>query len=191
MGEGVVSRRGVVAGVLAASVMMGRTVGAQEDAEPAPPVFGDGIAGGGTLETSTGPVNFTLAAFARDTGDGTAEYIGTFGLQDANDPANLVIMTPEYLSGYAATNEAVPGFRQIVGWANANGSGPFPFIVEVDGEADAAAGEQSVLVLFGDTAATLLGGGVGSVCDCGGYDYRVKGTVVAGGVTLFPIPTAG
>jgi hypothetical protein len=151
-------------------------------------VYGDGIAGGGTLESPAGEAEFSLVAFAQDRGDGMADYVGTFSLQDPAGPEGPLTMTAQSLSGYSAPDEEKPDIRRVIGWATANGSGPFPFIVDVELPAEGEQVGATLTILFGDAAAILMGTGKESACDCGGFDYRVKGTVARGGVNRFAIP---
>lgn len=184
------SRRTVVLGVLASSLVASRAGKARQSEGPEPPVFGDGIAGGGTLESPAGEAEFSMVAFAQDRGDGTADFVGDFSLQDPAGPEGPLTMTTQSLSGYTAPDADQPDTRRVIGWANANGSGPFPFIVDVALAGESEAEGATLTVLFGDTAAILMGTGNESACDCGGFDYRVKGTVTRGGVTRFAIPQA-
>ncbi len=183
------SRRTVVLGALAASFAVGRMATAQDSEGPEPPVFGDGVAGGGIFESPAGEGEFSLAAFAQDRGDGMADYVGAFSLEDPSAPDGPLVMTTQSLSGYIAPDDEKPEVRRVIGWATANGSGPFPYMLDVElpaeGEPEAPA---TLTVLFGDSAAILMGNGKEAACDCGGFDYRVKGTVTRGGVTRFAVP---
>jgi hypothetical protein len=182
------SRRTVVVGVLAASLVASRAGKAQDDQGPEPPVFGDGVAGGGTFESPAGEAEFSLVAFAQDQGDLPADFVGTFSLQDAAGPEGPLLMETQSLSGYSAPDEESPELRRVIGWATANGSGPFPYILDVEFPVEGLSEDTTLTVLFGEAAAILMGTGKESACDCGGFDYRVKGTVTRGGVNRFAIP---
>lgn len=181
------SRRAVMLGAVAASLAATRLTTAQDDG-PEPAAFGDGVAGGGIFELSTGEAEFSLVAFAQQQNGGPASFVGTFSLSDPSNPGDPLVMTTDFLSGYSAPNADRPDLRRVLGWARANGSGPFPFLLDVEIPAAGQDGETTLTVLFGEAAAILMGSGGESACDCGGFDYRVKGTVVSGGLTFFTIP---
>lgn len=89
-----------VTSVAAASLHRKAAVQGQDAPEMPPAVVTDGYAGGGTVPTSTGEAQFSLAVFARDRADGTGTTIsGSLQLEDMSDPANPVTMTSDELLG--------------------------------------------------------------------------------------------
>ncbi len=189
-----ISRRGVVrlgaASLVAGAAAQGsvRAPRAQDDADLPPLVMTDGYAGGGTVPSSLGAAQFSLAVFARDRGDGSpAAPSGSFQLQDLSDPANPVTMTSDEFTSYTAFSTQRPNARQVTGWARVNDTGPFPFLLQV--EDMAAVGDQvdTFNLVFGDAAVPFLPGNGSLVCDCGGFSYSLRGTVASGDVARFEL----
>lgn len=161
--------------------------GAQDAPGMPPPAMTDGYAGGGTVPTSTGNAQFSLAVFARDRGDGSPALIaGSFQLQDMSDPANPVTMTSEEFTSYASFAPSLPNARQVTGWAKANDSGPYPFLLQVEDTAAIGDAADTFNLVFGNAALPFIPGD-GKVCDCGGFSYSLKGTVASGDLVRFEI----
>jgi hypothetical protein len=153
-----------------------------------PAVMTDGYAGGGTVQTSIGEAQFSLAVFARDRGDGSpVALMRSFQLQDLSDPANPVMMASDELTSYSAYSTALPNARQITGWAKVNGSGPYPFLLQVEDAAAIGDAADTFNLVFGEAALPFLPGEGGKACDCGGFSYSLKGTLVTGDLARFEI----
>lgn len=189
------TRRGVMrlgaaslVGVAGTSLHRTGAVNAQDAPGMPPAVMTDGYAGGGTLPSGTGEAQFSLAVFARDRGDGSPVVIpGSFQLQDMSDPANPVTMTSDEFTSYSAFSTALPNARQITGWARINGSGPYPFLLQVEDTAAIGDATDTFNLVFGDAALPFLPGDGGKACDCGGFSYSLKGIVATGGLVRFEI----
>ncbi len=190
-----ITRRGVVQ-LGAASLVAGvaargsaPAVATQDDAGLPPLVMTDGYAGGGTVPSSLGEAQFSLAVFARDRGDGSPVALsGTFQLEDINDPANPVTMTSDELTSYTAFSTDRPNARQVTGWAKVNGLGPFPFLLQVEDMAAVGDAADTFNLVFGDAALPFLpGNDAGKNCDCGGFSYSLRGTVASGDLARFAL----
>lgn len=195
MSERAVSRRalgrigagGAVAALAGLTIARVAEVGAQGADRP-PTITTDGIAGGGSIRTGLGEATFSLAIFALDPGDGSTPTLhGSLVLRDASDALNPVTIQSDVLSEFTAYSTDLPEARQIIGWAFANGNGPFPFLLQVDDAGMAADRPDTFNLVFGEAAGPFLGGGDGSgtVCDCGGFSYSLRGDLVAGDLTRF------
>lgn len=172
-----------------AALALGQPVplGAQDAPGMPPPVMTDGYAGGGTVPTSNGSAQFSLAVFARDRADGSPATIsGSFQLEDMSDPVNPVTMTSEEFTSYSSFSTSRPNARQITGWAKVNGSGPYPFLLQVEDTAAIGDATDTFNLVFGDAALPFLPGD-GKVCDCGGFSYSLNGTVASGDLARFEI----
>jgi len=156
--------------------------------EMPPAVMTDGYAGGGTVPTPTGDAQFSLAVFAREPGDGTAATIsGSLQLEDMSDPANPVMMTSDELTSYSAFSTSLPNARQVTGWAKVNGSGPYPFLLQVEDTVGIGEAADTFNLVFGEAALPFLPGDGGKACDCGGFTYSLRGTVATGDLMRFEI----
>ena len=190
------SRRGVVQ-LGAASLVAGAAIpsrgggalGAQDDAGLGPLVMTDGYAGGGTVPSALGEAQFSLAVFVRDRGDGSPVTVsGSFQLKDLSDPVNPVTMASDELTSYTAFSTDRPNARQVTGWARVNGTGPFPFLLQVEDMAAVGDATDTVNLVFGDAALPFLpGSDAGKACDCGGFSYSLKGTVATGDLVRFAL----
>lgn len=177
-----------VTGAAAASLHRKGTVQGQDAPGMPPAVMTDGYAGGGTVPTPTGDAQFSLAVFARDPGNGAAVAIpGALQLEDTSDPANPVTMTSEELTSYSAFSTSLPNARQVTGWAKVNGSGPYPFLLQVEDTAAIGDAADTLNLVFGEAALPFLPGDGGKACDCGGFSYSLRGTVATGDLVRFEI----
>ena len=187
------SRRGAVqlgAASLAAAMTLpvAPALGAQDDTGLPPLVMTDGYAGGGTVPSALGEAQFSLAVFARDRGDGSpAVPSGSFQLQDISDELNPVTMASDELTSYTAFSTDHPNARQVTGWAKVNGTGPFPFLLQVEDMGAVGDGGDTFNLVFGDAAVPFLPGDGGPVCDCGGFSYSVRGMVATGDLVRFAL----
>jgi hypothetical protein len=179
---------GVVAAGVTGSVPSAAPLRAQDDGGMPPPVLTDGYAGGGTVPIATGEAQFSLAVFARDQGDGSPVVIsGSFQLADTSDGANPVLMTSDEFTSYSAFSTSLPNARQVTGWARVNGSGPYPFLLQVEDTAAVGDGADTFNLVFGEAALPFLPGQAGKTCDCGGFTYSLRGTVASGDLARFEI----
>jgi len=168
-------------------------VQAQGTADIPPAVMTDGYAGGGTVPTPTGVAQFSLAVFARDRADGTGTIIsGSLQLEDMSDPGNPVTMTSDELTSdeltsYSALSTSLPNARQVTGWAKVNGSGPYPFLLQVEDTVGIGEAADTFNLVFSNAALPFLPGDLGKACDCGGFSYSLRGTVATGDLARFEI----
>lgn len=190
-----ITRRGAVrlgtAGLVAGAIVSlhpARALIAQDDTGMPPAVTTDGYAGGGSVPSATGEAQFSLAVFARDPGNGSPVTIsGSFQLQDLSDELNPVTMTSDEFTSYTAFSTDHPNARQVTGWARVNGLGPFPFLLQVEDMAAVGDVADTFNLVFGDAAVPFLPGDGGTVCDCGGFSYSLRGTVTTGDLARFPL----
>ena len=177
---------GLVAGVAAQGSVP--ALSAQADTDLPPMVMTDGFAGGGTVPSALGQAQFSLAVFARDRGDGSPVTVsGSLQLQDLSDELNPVTMTSDEFTSYTAFSTERPNARQVTGWAKVNGTGPFPFLLQVEDMAAVGDVVDTFNLVFGDAAVPFLPGDGSLVCDCGGFSYSLRGTVSSGDLARFEI----
>ena len=185
-----VMRLGAASLVVAAATSRHQTgaMGAQDDTGMPPAVMTDGYAGGGTVPSSTGEAQFSLAVFARGRGDGSPVTLsGSFQLKDLSDPVNPVTMTSDEFTSYEAFSTDLPNARQVTGWAKVNGLGPYPFLLQVEDTAAVGDATDTFNLVFGDAALPFLPGDGGKNCDCGGFSYSLRGTVASGDLVRFAL----
>ncbi|MDQ3541233.1 MAG: hypothetical protein M3440_11130 [Chloroflexota bacterium] len=186
-----ITRRGAMqlgaASLVAVTLMRQAGASGAQDTPGLPPaVMTDGYAGGGTVPTATGEAQFSLAVFARDRGDGSPVTIsGSFQVQDLSDPANPMTMTSDEITSYSAFSTSLPNARQITGWAKVNGSGPYPFLLQVEDTVAIGEAADTFNLVFGNAALPFLLGDLGKTCDCGGFSYSLRGTVASGDLARF------
>lgn len=181
-------RLGAAGLVVAVLPRQSGTAHAQDAPGMPPPVMTDGYAGGGTVPTAAGEAQFSLAVFARDRGDGSPVAIsGSFQVRDLSDPASPMTMASEEFTSYSAFSTSLPNARQVTGWAKVNGSGPYPFLVQVEDTAAIGDAADTFNLVFGDAALPFLPGDGGKSCDCGGFSYSLRGTVASGDLARFEI----
>lgn len=153
-----------------------------------PAVMTDGYAGGGTVPTLTGEAQFSLAVFARERGEGTATTIsGALQLEDTSGPANPVTMTSDELTSYSAFSTSPPNARQVTGWVKVNGSGPYPFLLQVEDTIAIGEAADTFNLVFGEAVLPFLPGDGDKARDRGGFTSSLRGTVATGDLMRFEI----
>lgn len=181
------TRRGAI-GVTAAALAAlagAASVHAQDASPAASPAAGvtmDAIAGGGVLSQLGVEVPFSMMFFAAPGVDGGGG--GTFRLVDPTiESAPLTIEGTGVIS-YEQLSEAATHGRRIVGWSTINGSGNYPFMLQVEDLGEPGSGEDVFNLVLGEAAIPFLGGEDKSGCDCGGFGYSLRSNVMAGDITL-------
>lgn len=171
-----INRRAVV-GVGAAAIA-GLTIPAAAAAQGATGA-GELVAGGGSVETPLGTVDFGLVAAA----DGEGAVTGELSLRDMTQPGNPTILQSTQLNRLEPIAEGADAGRRLIGWATAGGQTAL-FVLEVEDFAGAGSGEDTFHLAVGEAAAPYLEGEEQSACDCADYSYSVKGVVVAGDILI-------
>ncbi|HWV35090.1 MAG TPA: hypothetical protein VNZ55_05610 [Thermomicrobiales bacterium] len=177
---------GVAAGAMLSLPAM--AVNAQDaSGTPEANVTTDGIGGGGSVPNGGGAAQFALTAFALPNPDGgEPAFHGSFTLKDESDPNNPIDMASQFFNQITAYSTDHPNARQIIGWANVNSGGPYPFLLQVEDVGPAGSGEDTFNLVFGNAALPFMHTDQ-KVCDCGGFSYSLKGTVTVGDIVLFPL----
>jgi hypothetical protein len=175
-----------------AAVLTGRTVIAAQAATPDPattPVTGDtplaGIAGGGTLTAPGGEVSFSLAVFRSVGATGEPVVQGSFLLSDQTAPTDPVAIEGIEFTEFEQLSMLSPAGRRIVGWATLNGSGEYPFLLQVEDLGAPGSGEDTFHLVLGEDAVPFLADDAISSCDCAGFSYNVQSGVLSGDLALF------
>jgi hypothetical protein len=157
---------------LAGIGMSGRAV-AQDDAAVGM------VAGGGSVETALGTVDFGLAARV----DAEGAVTGLLTLRDFTQPGNPVVLQSTQLNRLEPMPEEGAGAWQLIGWASAGGQQAL-FVLRVDDADGPGSGKDTVALRVGESAAPLLEGEEQAACDCADYSYSLEGTVVAGDIIV-------
>jgi hypothetical protein len=178
-------RRAIGVSAAALASLAGVATATARDATPvASPAAGatlDAIAGGGVLNQLGVEVPFSMMFFTTGGDEGVG---GTFRLVDGTiESAPLVIEGTGVIS-YEQLSETATHGRRIVGWATINGTGQYPFMLQVEDSGEPGSGEDVFNLVLGEAAVPFLGGEDKSGCDCGGFGYSLRSNVMAGDITL-------
>lgn len=179
-----------LSGAGVAAALIGHKAGAAQDATlDLTPVTSDtplaGIAGGGTLAAPGGEVSFSLAVFRSVAATGETVVQGSFLLNDQTSPEDPVEIEGIEFTDFEQLSRLSPAGRRIVGWATLNGSGEYPFLLQVEDLGPPGSGEDTFHLVLGEEALPLLADDAISSCDCAGFTYSVESDVLAGDLALF------
>lgn len=176
---------GVSAAGVATALIGGRLASAQDTTPTAQDAAMSGIAGGGALRAINGEVSFALAVFTTNGADGEPGVQGTFQLEDATDPMITVTISSVRFDSIEQLSEKATRGRRIVGWATLNGAGEYPFLLEAEDLGSPGSGEDQFNLVLGADAESFISAKQASNCDCGGYSYGLRSTVLSGDLALF------
>lgn len=177
----------LTAAMAASRIPRARHLAAQQATPPpvdAEPAGMDLVCGGGTLQTIGGEATFSLSIATMPPAFGASGPLGSFTVRERTSAGSTVLLEAYTLVRMEQLSEKATTGRSIVGWGMLGGSGQYPFILQVEDLGAPGEGKDTVNLVFGASAAPFLGGEAHLGCDCGGYSYELRSTVLTGDITV-------